>query len=1129
MDLVPKIFDNIEAKLLPALVEGVKAAYRADFCVGFFNLRGWKNLAEHVQRFEGGDKCCRLLVGMQRLPEEDLRDALSLAGSVDQLDNATAHRLKMRMARGFREQLAIGAPRVEDEAGLRQLAAQLRSGVVVAKLFLRYSLHAKLYLLHRHDNITPLFGYLGSSNLTLAGLVHQGELNVDVVDQDAANKLAKWFDDRWFDHYCVDISKELAEIIEQSWVKPDLSPYLIYLKIAFHLSQEARTGLAEFKIPKEFSNKLFEYQKAAVKIAAHHLNRRGGVLIGDVVGLGKTLVATAIARIFEDDYSMESLILCPKNLVRMWEDHREQYGLRGKVLSISRAMTELPDLRRYKLVIIDESHNLRNREGKRYGAIREYIHANEARCVLLSATPYNKSFIDLSSQLRLFVEEGTDLGVRPEKLLKDIGGETEFLKAHQCPVHSLEAFEKSGYTDDWRELMRLFMVRRTRSFIEQHYAETDANGRKFLTFENGEKQYFPKRVPKTRKFDLDDADPNDQYARLFTDSVVDRINHLRLPRYGLGNYVVARPSTPPTTAQARVLAGLSRAGQRLMGFCRTNLFKRLESSGAAFLQSVDRHILRNLIVLHALDHSLDIPIGTQDTEMLDTRFTDEDADEQDLFERDDDTEVPEAPENPDPAALSLESFQSLAERAYARYAGEKRRRFKWLPSALFRADLREHLLADAKSLLVLLNDAGEWDPGRDNKLQDLIDLLSRKHPTEKVLVFSQFADSVDYLVEHLGAAGVSRIEGATGQSSDPTALAWRFSPVSNEKVGRISAQDELRVLVATDVLSEGQNLQDAAIVVNYDLPWAIIRLIQRAGRVDRIGQLADKILCYSYLPADGIERIIRLRGRVRQRLHENAEVVGSDEAFFEDADSHTRVLDLYNEKAGILDEGEDGDVDLASYAYQIWRDATKDNRELAKQVEQLQDVVNATKPHKSSPDRPEGVLVYAKTNHGTDALAYVDLVGNDVTESQLEILQLAACEPDTPAMPRHSTHHALVEQSVSELVKKETQIGGQLGSSRGARFRVYERLKNIAEHQRGTMFQNPELEKTIEEIYRFPLRELAKDALNRQFKAGIDDDDLVKLVLDLRSEGRLCQVTEEQQRHEARIICSMGLAKKQDE
>ena len=142
----------------------------------------------------------------------------------------------------------------------------------------------------------------------------------------------------------------------------------------------------------------------------------------------------------------------------------------------------------------------------------------------------------------------------------------------------------------------------------------------------------------------------------------------------------------------------------------------------------------------------------------------------------------------------------------------------------------------------------------------------------------------------------------------------------------------LRILISTDVLSEGQNLQDCAIVVNYDLPWAIIRLVQRAGRVDRIGQTSEEILCYSFLPAEGVERIINLRGRVRARLQENAEVVGTDEAFFEDdgEDGNTAIINLYNEEAGLLDDDMDNDVDLASHAYQIWKNAITEAPDLRK-------------------------------------------------------------------------------------------------------------------------------------------------------------------------------------------------------
>ncbi|MDP6126455.1 MAG: NgoFVII family restriction endonuclease, partial [Candidatus Latescibacteria bacterium] len=370
----------------------------------------------------------------------------------------------------------------------------------------------------------------------------QGELNVDVLDHDACLKLSKWFEDRWNDRFCIDISDELVQIIEESWAREDLVlPYHIYLKMAYHLSHEARAGLSEFRIPSDFGQRLFEFQTAAVKIAAHHLNKRGGVLIGDVVGLGKTLMATAVARIFEDDYGLETLILCPPNLVKMWEDYRDEYRLRARVLSMGRVINELPNLRRYRVVVIDESHNLRNREGKRYRAIQEYIRANDSKCILLSATPYNKTYLDLSNQLRLFVDEEQDLGVRPEKLLRELG-DVEFSRLHQAPPRSLSAFEKSDFADDWRDLMRLYLVRRTRSFIQDNYAETDTDtGRKFLTYEDGTKSFFPTRVPKTAKFTIDEHSATDQYARLYSQEVVDTVNALDLPRYGLGNYVAPSP------------------------------------------------------------------------------------------------------------------------------------------------------------------------------------------------------------------------------------------------------------------------------------------------------------------------------------------------------------------------------------------------------------------------------------------------------------------------------------------------------------------------------------------------------------------------------------------------------------
>ena len=651
---------------------------------------------------------------MHQQPERGLREKLLVAFHDDGIDNARALELKKQLAEEFRTQLSLGTPNNKDEGGLRRLACQIRAGKVVVKLFLKHPLHAKLYLMHRPDPVNPKVGFVGSSNLTFAGLSFQGELNVDVMDHDACDKLAAWFEDRWNDRWCIDISEELAAIIEESWAGEKLvEPYHVYLKMAYHLAQEARHGQSEFRIPRIFGDKLFDFQTSAVKVAAHHLNKRGGVVIGDVVGLGKSIMASALLKIIEETDG-RSLIICPKNLLDMWHDYVETYELNAKIVSLSRVESELKELKRYRTVLIDESHNLRNREGKRYKAIEDYVRSNDSRCVLLSATPYNKSFIDLSSQLRLFIEDDQDIGVRPEAMIRAIGGETEFVRKHQCAVRSLPAFEKSDQTDDWRELMRLYMIRRTRGFILQNYAQTDeTNGRKFITFADGTRSYYPVRQPKSVKFAINDSDPCDPYAKAYSDAVVSAVDGLKLPRYGLANYLAADPTHPPTADEGRIMDGLGRAGIRLMGFCRTNLFKRLESGGPAFIQSIERHVMRNLVYLHALENDLPVPIGTQDAELLD--LTDEDADSEaagTLFKN---GEFAEGEEETTISSTEIDRLQAQAAHIYGVYSNAKARRFKWLKAGLFRRSLQNDLIADVDALREVLRHCGAWAEDRDTR------------------------------------------------------------------------------------------------------------------------------------------------------------------------------------------------------------------------------------------------------------------------------------------------------------------------------------------------------------------------------------------------------------------------------
>ena len=375
---MPRIFDNIDLKLLPVLCETLQVSDRSDFCVGYFNLRGWRALDCHIERWSGGDgHCCRLLVGMQRPPEDQLRVALQLAESEEEIDNQTALRIKRTLAEQFRNQLMIGYPTNEDEAGLRRLAAQIKAKKVAVKLFVRHPLHAKLYLLFRPDPNNPITAFLGSSNLTMSGLASQGELNVDVLDHDATRKLAGWFEDRWTDRWCIDISEELVEIIEQSWAREELlSPYHIYLKMAYHLSREARAGLTEFRFPRlprqalRIPGRRRQDRRAPSEQTRRRRHRRRG-------RPGQNAHGHRLARIFEDDHGLRRSSSARKTWCRCG-GITSNYRLRAKVLSITVADPGTDDSARFRLVLIDESHNLRNREGKTYRAIQEYVSETKA-------------------------------------------------------------------------------------------------------------------------------------------------------------------------------------------------------------------------------------------------------------------------------------------------------------------------------------------------------------------------------------------------------------------------------------------------------------------------------------------------------------------------------------------------------------------------------------------------------------------------------------------------------------------------------------------------------------------------------------------------------------------------------
>lgn len=1123
-----KIYDNIETTFEQGLNDivtntGVK---RVDFCVGYFNLRGWNMIIDQIDNLAGETiyekderktRYCRLLIGMHRPPEDLIRE---LYGEKLPADADFVKKCKMRIAEDFRRQLQLGIPTKKDELNLQHLSRQMKDGKVCVKLYLREPLHAKLYLAYRpEDKFNPIQAIMGSSNLTYSGLTKQGELNAEFGDSDSAKKLSEWFCDRWEDNFCLDITEELIKVIDDSWAgEEDIPPYYIYLKTAYHLSQDARTGIKEFILPPEFRKDLFDFQQTAAKIAAKHINndKRGGAMIGDVVGLGKTITACAIIKLFEQAYGNSTLIICPANLQDMWQrKYVEKYDLKATVWSMSKDI-DVDAMRYFRLIVIDESHNLRNPEGKRYRNIKSLIEHQGSKVLLLTATPYNKDFGDLSAQLRLFIHDDQDLGIRPENYIRTLGGDRAFLQKHnETFIRSIKAFEKSNKVEDWNELMKLFLVRRTRTFVKENYARTDkTNGRKYLQFNDGSKSYFPDRLPHSIKFPIKE---NDQYSRLYSEEMITLMESLKLPRYGLSQYISQEKETSAQNHEKRILENLSRAGARMMGFCKSTFFKRMDSCGYSFLLTLYRHLLRNMLFVYAIEEKIAFPIGDENT--LPEDFTEDDDTNNSIFSDGKERSTEELFAIP----TDLEKYKEKAAEYYGILLNKNN--IAWVNSQYFKKTLKQDLLKDCEVIIKMIQLCKDWNPDEDQKLNEIQKLVSQQHGEDKVLVFTQFSDTALYLYKMLKKRGIINIDIATGNSDNPTIVAEKFSPVSNDVKNIPPFSEQTRVLIATDVLSEGQNLQDAHVIVNYDLPWAIIRLIQRAGRVDRIGQKSKTIDCYSFFPTDGVEQVIKLRSRLNARINENANVVGNDEIFFEGNEQNLR--DLYNEKSGILDDDDDNDVDLSSQAYQIWKEAVEKDPKLKEIIPQLNDIVYSTKQYED--EQGQGVITYAKTYNDFDVLTWIDKNGNIITQSQKRILQALKCESDTPAITPLENHHELVGKAIQTIETENTiGVGGMLGNRFSTRYRIIQLLEDYVRRDTDIFFSEERknlLVLAIDQIYNNQLTESSKFLLGRLLRTS-NSDEIIETIIDLFKEEKLCLVDQSKNEHkDPVIICSMGLNK----
>jgi superfamily II DNA or RNA helicase len=1096
---VPNIYDNVseETRLGPALL-GVLGKYDTlDVATGYLDLRGWASLAPAIDAKPAPDNAgratARILVGMvARADSEELLDSLQrevqpegVGANVHSQEKALAQR--DRLVKHLRTQLMRGLATDEGQTTLQTLKRQLEEGRVEMKVFTQRPLHGKTYILQRDDDHVPLWSYVGSSNLTGAGLHHNLELNVDVQDGDANQKLAAWFQRLWDDKFSLTITKDIIDLIAESWASQDQpTPFEVYLKVCHSLSQDARDGMG-YVLPASMQNLLLDYQETAVRTLARRIVRRGGTMLGDVVGLGKTLTAVATAMMLQAAEDYTTLVLCPPNLQQMWIDHLEKYEIDGRVVPYSMVDKVLPELKRFNLVICDESHNLRNSNTVAATHIKDYIRRNSSKVLLLTATPYNLAFTDVANQIGLYLDDDEDLGIVPSAALaKDpqLGDKVD------GKISTLTAFRRSEEAEDWRRLMSDHLVRRTRSFIKRtaKFDEiTQADGsilkREYLTFANGERFYFPRRIARP----LSHAFTKDDPATLMeSDKTLNAIDQgLVLPRYKLAEY--DDPKREHTADDIKHLDDIRAGRGNVSGFVRVGLFKRLSSSGHSFIVSLQRQRARNELFIYAIDNKLPLPLGS----FTDRQFevTDEDIE------------------------AGGETTHGSLKTRYDALAKNPPASTKWINSTVFKSTLRHDLDRDNGVITDLLDSFGTWDFSRDSKINALVDMLTSQHTDEKVLIFTEYSDTAEYVAEALRDAGIEKVGLATGSTDNPGDVARRFSPHSNRLPGEpdtaTADDDQIQVLVATDVLSEGQNLQDAHIIVNYDLPWAIIRIIQRAGRVDRVGQKSDTVYVY-LITHDKVEDQIGLRRRIKARLGAAAQAFGSDEQFFGTEDEVKVLDDLYNGKVGDDTDDLEGEADAVSEAWLTWTNAQQMHPEAAQRAVTLQDMVHSTRDRYVT-EKHGGVTCYVCTASGIDAFATTTGDNGAQLLTPLEALRVFRAEPTTPTAELRPDHFDLQTALVHGPLAAEAVAVGNL---KGIRKWVWQLLGG------NTLFADTASD-ALNALHERPLTEYATVQLTQARRNKYSHEDIADLLNRLHSEDRLVITSTESD--QIRLVCSIGV------
>ncbi|APE96237.1 helicase-related protein [Halodesulfurarchaeum formicicum] len=852
-----------------------------DVVTGYFNPRGYFSVDEglgHVDQV-------RLLIGAQ--PEYEGTERWRQPGDPldEEYDQKRINDALQRLDENLeQDRNLLGFSREMDE-NLQDLVEFLNSDRVEIRRHEDRFIHGKAYLFSDHEGVIA-----GSSNFTGAGLNSNLELNLGTYDPHVTGKVQDWFDDLWNESEPFD----LAGLYEERFEPYD--PYLVYLRVLYERYGEE----LEEERDEEGGIGLTTFQEDGVRRANRFLDEHGGVIVADEVGLGKTYIAGELLHQYVHENRQRALVVAPAYLRDgMWNRKPSEWGIQFETISYAELRNDSQlggdannldlEVDEYQLVVIDEAHAFRNPGTQQADALRRLLRGDPPKdVVMLTATPVNNSLWDLYYELNYFIKNDAEFAHEGIRSLRE-----RFKQA--------QAEDPSDLSPDMLfDVLDETTVRRTRQFIKSHYENA--------TMPDGEggsiRISFPDQHPQRVDYEFSETFGDEYFGDIARGlAAADHEEaELTLARYRPSYYLEGEEDSSELS---------------LVGLLRTGLLKRFESSSHAFANTLNRMIGQNRAALQLMDEGY-----FPDTDAIDEWMeTDSDEAWDELLEEAEGHHIPLAAAETDPNQLraDLEHDIEILER--------------WHDGA--RAVTREqdeklHALRDTLHDVVEL---ARKDAETEGAADDTVEAAFRQN--RKVLLFSYYEDTVDWILDYLEdivaeddelscyegrIAGVSGDDSKCGVSREDAV--YGFAP--NISDAPPDATDDFDILVTTDVLGQGVNLQEARTVINYDLPWNPMRVVQRNGRIDRVNSPHSDIYPISFFPEDRLDELLELEHRVRRKLTQAARSIGVDSEVIPDmetleqnfSDKLEEIGSIHNEEEELYEQG---GTEAAAYSGEEYR------------------------------------------------------------------------------------------------------------------------------------------------------------------------------------------------------------------